>query len=164
VPLIARDRAWTTAKSLPVDAFGDEPYLRLTNIAIAYADTLETLKKPSEAFKVLEDGFAILHAVTGADPTRLSGRERLREVAIAAKLGEMAQRYNFSPEKQKELLMAAYDAAWMVFKRLEPLHALSSKSEATVELLDLPKWATTVDLSEPFFSLAEHYRQKRMPR
>ena len=89
-------RALETAQTLPLERFGADPYLKLSGIAIALAGVLEEFAKPQEAYEVYTASLAQLRAAKG-----LSGKERLRCVALAYKLGEMAETYS-QPQEEEE--------------------------------------------------------------
>ena len=111
-------RAWSTAQTLPVSVFGTEPYLKLSGIAIVLAEVLESSNRPNESYETYSAALAQLRAAREQAP--LSGRERMRAVALAHKLGEMAEVYQREPEEAEHFLTFAVEEALRVVKDGEP--------------------------------------------
>ena len=107
-------RAWQTAQTLPISAFSSDPYLKLSGIAIALAEVLEASDRPSEAYETYSTALAQLRASQATK--KLSGKERMRAVALAHKLGEMAEVYQRGAEEAEGFLTFAVEEVLRVIK------------------------------------------------
>lgn len=156
--------ALDTAHTLPLDAFGSAPHLKLSGIAIALAGVLEDANRPDAAYDVYATALAELRAAKAAAPG-LSGKERLRAVALAYKLGEMAETYQ---------LPAADAERWLVYAVEELLRTLRDEQAAArvhapgedaredrvmLEELELPSWVHTTDVVAPLQALGAFYNR-----
>ena len=112
--LRARRRALQTAQALPLSAFSVEPHLKLSGIAIALAEVLESSNRPSEAYETYSAALAQLRASQATG--KLSGKERMRAVALAHKLGEMAEVYQRGAEEAEGFLTFAVEEVLRVIK------------------------------------------------
>lgn len=72
---------------------------------------LEEFAKPQEAYEVYTASLAQLRAAKG-----LSGKERLRCVALAYKLGEMAETYSQPQEEEERWLVYAVEELLRVLR------------------------------------------------
>ncbi|KAJ4464927.1 hypothetical protein J3R30DRAFT_3317628 [Lentinula aciculospora] len=155
-------RAWTTIQTLPIDLLGSQPYLKLTGIALAFADVLELSNKHQRAYAVYLHAWELLQ-LDEAKPT-LSGPERLRAVAIAAKLGELAKKLK-RPKTEEE--------KWLVWGVEELLRVVkgSSKDDPSgnedyrhqgsfnLPMLALPSWISKTDIGAPLEALGSFYAE-----
>ncbi|KAI0659691.1 hypothetical protein C8Q70DRAFT_980398 [Cubamyces menziesii] len=156
-------RAWETAQTLPLAAFASEPHLKLSGIAVVLAEAFEGSNRPQEAYDVYSAALAQLQAAKN-----LSGRERMRAVAIAHKLGEMAEIYQRGPEETEQ---------WLTYAVEEMLRVVKSESNASkgkvvsaeepdgevgamLGELDLPWWVRKVDVAAPLEALGRFYAQE----
>lgn len=113
-------RAWEKTKELSIEEFGDEPVLKTTGIAIAYAGILEQENKLESAYNVYEDAFWELRTTgvgiklppstidnrpdLGVESLKsLSNAEKMRAIALSYKLGELAHELNKPEEEEKWL-------------------------------------------------------------
>ncbi|KAJ6627858.1 hypothetical protein B0H10DRAFT_1992287 [Mycena sp. CBHHK59/15] len=148
-------KAWETAISLPVENFKTEPYLRITGIAVDLAGEFEEQGRPQEAFKLYADVFNFLR---NASPETLSGRERLRGVSLAVKLGQLSRTCAIRVEEEGDLLEWAVEE---VLRLLVDSQASTSAGDA-FQGLDLvkvkfPEWLKKTDVSVPLQELGDFY-------
>ncbi|KAL1744882.1 hypothetical protein HDZ31DRAFT_63685 [Schizophyllum fasciatum] len=147
-------RAWQTARTLPLEAFADDPYLKLTGIPIALSDVLETEGKVGAAYEVLSEAYASLQepAARGA----LSGPERIRAVALAHKLGALAEALHKAPEEQEKWLT---DAVTVLLKTVLPVKREDEtpKEHPSLAQLELPSWVRKDDVGAPLEALGAFY-------
>ncbi|RDB30872.1 hypothetical protein Hypma_005891 [Hypsizygus marmoreus] len=154
-------RAWETSKTLPLDAFGAQPHLKTSGIAVCLAGVLESNGKVDKAYDVYVEALSQLQEVGTKE--LLSGPENLRAVAISYKLGELAALLQ-KPEEEEQHLVWAVEA---LLKSILPTrgpntgehHSQASDSDAlaiTTEL-SLPDWATNTDIAAPFEALGTYY-------
>lgn len=83
-----------------------------------------------------------------------SGPERMRLVAIAYKLGEMAETYSQPPEEEEKWL------TWSVTELLSTLRQRQNEKSEPVPVLhelELPSWVTKTDVVAPLQALGEYY-------
>lgn len=122
---------------------------------------LEAANKPEEAY----DAYATALARLRAAPD-LSGRDRMRAVSIAYKLGEMAETYQ-QPEAEEE--------KWLVYAVEEMLRILRDEQAAArraggqaadtgaeterviLDELELPAWVQQTDVVSPLQALGAFY-------
>ncbi|KAI8972857.1 hypothetical protein BD414DRAFT_499603 [Trametes punicea] len=151
-------RAWETAQKLPLSAFSSEPHLKLSGIAVVLAEALEATNRPQEAYEIYSTALAQLQAAKD-----LSGRERMRAVAIAHKLGEMADIYQQGPEEEEQWLTYAVEEVLRVVKDETTKGKTKSAEEPEGEVgvmlaeLDLPWWIRKVDVAAPLEALGRFY-------
>ncbi|KAI0370552.1 hypothetical protein BV20DRAFT_281681 [Pilatotrama ljubarskyi] len=156
-------RAWDTAQTLPLSAFSSEPHLKLSGIAVALAESLEATNRPQEAYDIYKTALMQLRAAKG-----LSGRERMRAVAIAHKLGEMAEIYQQGPEETEQWLTFAVEEALRVVKdeasggkgKTESVEEPEGEVGAMLAELDLPWWVRKIDIAAPLEALGRFYAQE----
>ncbi|EPQ50123.1 hypothetical protein GLOTRDRAFT_82573 [Gloeophyllum trabeum ATCC 11539] len=163
-------RALETAHSLPLSAFAHEPYLKLSGISIALAEVLEANSKPAEAYATYSDALARLQkAIAYSEQLKelvLTGPERLRGVALACKLGEMADAYQQPAEEEERWLTWAVEELLRTLADLRQhrdvqLAAQREEKGKDVQLvladLDLPRWVTKTDVGAPIEALGAFY-------
>lgn len=141
-------RALDTALTLPLEAFGSEPHLKLSGIAISLASVLEDNHKSQAASDVYTAALNRLQ-----DASERTGPEKLRTGAMAYKLGQMAEtRKSVKDERRwyetacKELLEAAGI----------PVQREGTEQVALADL-ELPNWVRKVDIVAPLRALASCY-------
>jgi hypothetical protein len=148
-------RAWDTAISLPIEVFKTEPYLKITGIAVDLAGELEEDGKPQEAFTLYSDA---LNLIRSSSPELLSGRERLRAVSLAVKLGQLAEPCGLPLEEEEQILVFAVEE---MLKLLMDTRGNSSPDDTSQPLdlvkLKLPDWLTKTDVSVPLQELGDFY-------
>jgi hypothetical protein len=157
-------RAWKTALSLPLEAFGTEPHLKISGIAIVLASLLEQAKNHPEAYNVYAEALSYLQAVPSSE---LSLDERMRIVAVASKLGEMAE--GGLPEPNESVKA---EEKWKVLAVEEVLRITqatkgdtSSTGDQNGEIdkeIELPAWTRELkgrnsDVAAPVQSLGAFY-------
>ena len=166
----ARRRALQTAQALPLSAFSDEPHLKLSGIAIALAEVLESSNRPSEAYEAYEAALAQLRASQATG--KLSGKERMRAVALAHKLGEMAEVYQRGAEEAEGFLTFAVEEVLRVIKDGQANIEVEGKGKERAEEgevstmlaeLELPWWVSKVDVAAPLEALGRFYAQEGKP-
>lgn len=162
-----RYRAWKTAQTLPLSAFSDEPHLKLSGIAIALAEVLESSNRPSEAYETYSAALAQLRASQATG--KLSGKERMRAVALAHKLGEMAEVYQRGAEEAEEFLTFAVEEVLRIIKDGQAGIEVEAKGKERAEEdevgtmlaeLELPWWVSKIDVAAPLEALGRFYAQE----
>jgi hypothetical protein len=143
-------RAWDTAITLPLEAFKTEPYLRITGIAVDLAGELEEDGKPQEAFELYSDA---LNLVRNASPERLSGRERLRAVSLAVKLGQLAEPCALPVEDEEKIRVFAVEETLKLLMDLRP----DESQPLDFFKLKLPNWISKTDVGVPLQELGDFY-------
>ncbi|KAJ7740041.1 hypothetical protein DFH07DRAFT_983022 [Mycena maculata] len=148
-------KAWNTAIGLPIEEFKAEPYLKITGIAVDLAGELEEQGKSQEAFALYRDA---LDLIRNGPPDRLSGRERLRAVSLAVKLGQLAPTCAVPIEEEEKMLVFAVEE---ILKLLMDIRGKPSPAETAPPLdfvhLNLPNWLTKTDVSVPLQELGDFY-------
>ncbi|KAH9941779.1 uncharacterized protein BXZ73DRAFT_88203 [Epithele typhae] len=164
-------RAWQTARELPITAFSQEPYLKLSGIAIVLAEVLESTNRPEQAYETYSTALALLRAAEAQPQTQLSGRERMRTVALAHKLGEMAEVYQREPEEVEHFLTFAVEEALRMLKDaggvdVKGKQKAGAGEDATVMLaeLEMPWWVRKVDVAAPLEALGRFYARENKPQ
>ncbi|KAF9262498.1 hypothetical protein L218DRAFT_945333 [Marasmius fiardii PR-910] len=145
-------RAWLTIQTLPISSLGAQPYLKLTGIAVSLADVLDVANKPERAYDVCAEALGILRRddVKGT----LEGPERLRGVALASKLGELAEQLGKPREEEEKWKV------WAVEEVLRIVKAEAKEEERrTMDLpmMPLPKWISKADVGSPLEQLGAFY-------
>ncbi|KAL1949009.1 hypothetical protein VTO73DRAFT_10815 [Trametes versicolor] len=154
-------RAWQTAQSLPISAFATEPHLKLSGVAVALAEALEGSNRPQEAYDIYSAALLQLRAAKD-----LTGRERMRAVAIAHKLGEMAEIYQQGPEEAEPWLTFAVEETLRVVKDESNAKKGRGAGEPEGEVgsmlaeLDLPQWVQKTDVVAPLEALGRFYARE----
>ncbi|KZT71894.1 hypothetical protein DAEQUDRAFT_743979 [Daedalea quercina L-15889] len=160
-------RAYDTALTLPLDTFSPSPHLKLSGIAIALASTLEAADRPEPAYEVYSDALSRLRAANAASP--LSGPERMRAVAIASKLGEMAETYQLPVAEEERWLTYAVEELLRVVrdgaghpKLVVEGEAQQQQDETPMMLaeLEMPPWVTKTDVGAPLEALGRFYARE----
>ncbi|TFK83595.1 hypothetical protein K466DRAFT_498180 [Polyporus arcularius HHB13444] len=163
-------RAWKTAQTLPLSAYSSEPHLKLSGIAIVLGEVLEASNNPNEAYEIYSAAFAQLRAALARNS--LSGRERMRAVALAHKLGEMAEVYQRGPEEAEHFLTFAVEEALKLVKDEAANAGKGKEKEKEAEEgevgtmlaeLELPWWVRKVDVAAPLEALGRFYAQEGKP-
>ena len=163
--VLYRPSALETALSLPLDLFAPEPHLKLSGIAVSLASVLEDDNKPQEAYEVYSTVFERLRKAG-----KLSGKERLRTVAIAYKLGEMAEIYQLPVGEEERWLVYAVEEMLRLLKdeqqvtrgvREEDAHNATGEQDQSLTLdeLDLPPWVNQTDVVAPLQALGSFYNK-----
>jgi len=148
-----------TANSLPISLFAPEPHLKISGIALSLASVLEQNHKPERAFEVYEEALGKLPKTLEA----LTGKEKLRAVGIAYKLGEMAEVVKGKEEKEERYFAWAVEA--LVKSMKDDVEGgtggsqemISHGDDPVVKELQLPEWATKTDVAAPFEALGSFY-------
>jgi len=166
------------------------PTLKTSGIAIILSTAYENDKKPEKAYAVLEDALQHMQTAGRASSVsqtgilndsnetdgleNLSPPERLRAVAIAYKLGEMAEHLKKPDDEEKYLtyavnvvlkhimehrLVPAAISEMAAGKRV-PKSAEEGKEQIMEEQLGLPTWVEKQDLAAPFEALATFYTKE----
>ena len=156
-------RAWETAQTLPADTFAPNPYLKISGIGIALAGVLEAHDRPKEAYQVYSDVLQILQRQLEAG--RLGGEERMRAVAVACKLGEMAEEWQQPEEEEErwlswavgELLKVVRDNHDLARRKEGEREELEETSRVVLAELELPSWASRQDIGAPLEALGAFY-------
>ncbi|KAF8220921.1 hypothetical protein L208DRAFT_727251 [Tricholoma matsutake] len=155
-------RAWTIAKSLPISVFGSEPHLKVSGIAICLASVLEQNHKPERAFEVYEEAFEMMPQQSET----LSGKEKVRSVGIAYKLGEMAGAVKGKEDTEEGYLCLAVEALLKDKDDSERQtregqglmgNNVNMNDDAAMKMFELPQWATKIDIAAPFEALGSFY-------
>lgn len=157
-------RALETAQALPLELLSPDPHLKLSGIAIALAGVLESENQPNEAYEVYSAALDRLRNTKG-----LTGKERLRTVAIAYKLGEMAGTYQLPQTVEEQWLVYAVEEMLRILKDEQVASRKSTSGEDSipdehahhVELddLELPSWVDRTDVVSPLQALGSFYNQ-----
>lgn len=161
-------RAWETSKKMTLEQFGIHPYLKTTGIAITLAGALEADGKQEQAYQIYQEALNLLQEGPGNTTSRLrtglSAPERLRCVAIAHKLGELAEELHKPEEEEEKWLVYSVETVLRDIMGATPAATVSiEKGEGKEELSDLmghlklPVWATSHDIAAPFEALATFY-------
>jgi hypothetical protein len=202
-------RAYTTALTLPASAYGAEPHLKLSGVAVALAEVLQDAGKPADAYAILLSALdRIRDAGKHAQPTPTSSaarptpgpsssssadapadaafvtdlppptpRERMRAVALSAKLGAMAEEYALPAVEEEaqlgfavEEMLRAVNALPSALPTASPLEALArlvsprakgdaKEEEGSVVLaeLELAGRVSTKDVGAPLEALGAFY-------
>lgn len=164
-------RAHETALTLPLSSISPSPYLKLSGIAITLASVLESAKKPSEAYITYTSALQLLQS----HASELNDRERLRMVALANKLGEMAEEWQLGAEEEEKWLVFAVEEGLRVARDVDLRRGVKislagekgkgKEAEDRVEEeekivladLQLPEWLTEQDLGAPIEALGALY-------
>jgi hypothetical protein len=157
-----------------------EPYLKLSGIGIALAGVLEEDDRPQQAYEVYVDvlkdlqtrkelGLGKEKQRPPPPPPPLSERERMRIVAVAHKLGEMAEMYQQPQEEEEKWLTMAVEEVLRVVKDMQDVAKKGREKEKEKEKekvkavktllddLELPPWVSRTDIGAPFESLGAFY-------
>ncbi|KAF7360319.1 hypothetical protein MVEN_00761400 [Mycena venus] len=144
-------KAWDTAITLPLEVFKTEPYLKITGIAVDLAGDLEEDGKTQEAFALYSDALNLIR--NGSPEQVLSGRERLRAVSLAVKLGQLAEPCGLPVDEEEKILVFAVEEMLKLLK-----DAQGDKSQPLDFFhLKLPSWMTKTDVGVPLQELGDFY-------
>ena len=155
-------RALETVLTIPLDQLSPEPHLKLSGIAVSLAGVLEDNSKPAEAYEVYVDALNNLRKSSGT----LSPKERLRAVAIAYKLGEMADTYQQPQEDEEKWLVYAVEEMLRVLrdeqrasvpKATPGSESMQPQQHVSLDELELPAWVDKTDIVAPIQALGEFY-------
>ncbi|KAJ7598999.1 hypothetical protein C8J56DRAFT_915630 [Mycena floridula] len=158
-------RAWDTAKSLPLERFDRDPLIKITGIASSLGEVNELRGDLKAASNTYVEAFNVLD---NAKSTKgLTGIERHRAIQIAYKLGTIMKARKMPLEVQEEWLVVAVEEMLKLVrdaqrepelkdKILEP-----SRSTGPISLGDisLPSWISKVDVGAVLEALASHYKE-----
>ncbi|ETW78062.1 hypothetical protein HETIRDRAFT_325616 [Heterobasidion irregulare TC 32-1] len=152
-------RAYDTALALPLESLSPAPYLKISGIAATLGDVLESNNRPKAAYDVYVAALAHLQAHSA----ELSGEERLRGVALAHKLGEMAYTYQVGEEEEERWLSWAVEEMVRVTKNLGEAAGAGSvgldgeEPKVILAELELPRWMSVADVGAPVEALGAFY-------
>ncbi len=147
-------RAWTTVRNLPLDTLGEEPYLKLSGVAVALADVFEQDGQLEQAYNLYQEVLKIMQ-----DATSLTGNERLRAVAIAGKIGEHAETLKKPQAEEEKYLQWAVEEVLRLVKEANAGEIDPDVDQLVLAELDLPPWASSTDVGAPLEALAGFYRR-----
>ena len=161
-------RAWETAQTLPIAVYGPDPHLKLTGILIALAEVMELNGKPHEAYELMDNYLDNLPPLDEeVTYHEWSGAERMRLIAMAHKLGLMAESHS-RPQKDQEKWLT-----WAVERTLKDIrHVNESSGRSTpgpgtgqpLHELELPDWVAQSDLLVLLESLSEFHAKTNKTR
>lgn len=150
-------RAYDLARELPVAELGEQPYLKISGVAIALGEILELANQPEGALESYSDALELMRK----HKDDLTGPERLRTVALAHKLGALAQALGRPSAEEEQWRVFAVEEALRLAKdtTARPSHGSESVDAALVVLaeLDLPRWLHDDDIGAPIEALDEFY-------
>ena len=95
--------------------------------------------------------------------SELTGKERLRAVALAYKLGEMAETYQLPAEEEERWLVYAVEEMLHVVRDEQApgpkMSGADEQASQTLNLdeLELPSWVDTTDVVVPLQALGTFY-------
>ena len=165
VPLRSRShadgalRAYDTALALPLESLSPAPYLKISGISATLGDVLESNNRPKAAYDVYAAALAHLQAHSA----ELSGEERLRGVALAHKLGEMAYTYQVGEEEEERWLSWAVEEMVRVTKSLGEAAGAGNvgpdgeEPKVILAELEMPRWMSVADVGAPIEALGAFY-------
>lgn len=165
---------------LPPSTFAPNSYLKLSGIAITLAAVLEDDGRAREAWDVYVDALTIslehapAPASTTTSPSAPERLEVMRQIAIAHKLGEMAEAYQFGDAEEEKWRTYAVEKYMGLLVRSQtgqpepktkPDDQNKNKVSNTRQLLadlQLPGWAANEKLavSGPIAGLAAFYARR----
>lgn len=167
-------RAFQTAVLLPYQTFAPDPYLKLSGIASLLSEVAsdrhsrEALRLawelgagPSEQHPPLPDAekksSVVEEGAPGWSSYTLSNEERVRRVALAYKLGQLASERDLD-EEEKWLVWAVEEV--LRLSGLGMTNAKSDSGSSALEDLELPSWMSKTDLGAPLEALGALYAKK----
>ncbi|KLO19404.1 hypothetical protein SCHPADRAFT_865317 [Schizopora paradoxa] len=176
------NRAWETIKTLPNEALAPEPYMKTSGVAIALAEVLEADNRPLEAYAIYEEALQLARPSLKVDPSStdkpeapetkaqtpavLNLRERKCTVAIALKLGEIAEQHDLPAADEEKWLSYAVSE---VMRILQEDHTNAGSpapkakdNEDNIMDLPLPGWVSLskTEMATPMERLASFYRRQ----
>ncbi|KIK43573.1 hypothetical protein CY34DRAFT_789955 [Suillus luteus UH-Slu-Lm8-n1] len=164
-------RAFQTALSLPYQTLAPDPYLKLSGIASLLSEVALD-RRSREALQIAweigagpSEQHSPLPDTSGWSSYTLSNEERLRRVALAYKLGQLASERDLD-EEEKWLLWAVEEVL-----RLSGLGMTNASSDTNTRMhensgssalddLELPSWMSKTDLGAPLEALGALYAKK----
>ena len=147
-------RAYDTACSLPLERFAPAPYLKLSGIVAILGEVLEADGRPEQAYEIFVAGLSHLQSHW----PELTGKERLRGVALAHKVGEMTETYQLGKDEEEKWLTWAAQEALRITKGDSNVKEENGESVSMMLTeLDLPKWVNIVDIAAPIEALGAFY-------
>ncbi|GBE83883.1 hypothetical protein SCP_0509400 [Sparassis crispa] len=158
-------RAWDTAQTLSLSHFGTSPYLKLSGIAISLAEVLEAHERPQPAWDAYVDAIEQFTRLR-KQGVPLSGPERMRAVAIASKLGEMAETYQLPLEDEEQWLSWAVSELMKILKEAQPERGADVGGEEPADVplmlaeLEMPPWVSKTTLGAPLEALGNFYARR----
>lgn len=175
-------RAWNEARAMPRDAFNEQALLKISGIGIALANTFEEAGQPARAFELYQDVLQYLRTAhlgpaiaknANADldtlQAPLSGPERYRTIALAYRLGELANKLN-RPEEEEKWLVVSVEALLRLLNAPPPPGALpvppekhSKHSQAMIKQLGTPFIFYQHNIAAPFEALGSFYARTGKP-
>ncbi|KJA26587.1 hypothetical protein HYPSUDRAFT_279435 [Hypholoma sublateritium FD-334 SS-4] len=175
-------RAWNEARAMPRDAFNEQALLKISGIGIALAGTLEEAGQLVRAFEMYQDVLQYIRTAhlgpviaknTNADldtlQASLSGPESYRTVALAYRLGELANKLSM-PKEEEKWLVVSVEALLRLLNAPPPLGALSVPPEknskhtrALIKQLGLPVMFYQHNIAAPFEALGSFYARTGNP-
>lgn len=125
---------------------------------------LEDSDKPEPAYGVYEHALTQLQAVPDSE---LTSQERMRKVALAAKLGAMAEEFQLPLEEEEKWLTCAVEELLRVVKDEgrqagRGMEKTGQGEETPVMLaeLEMPKWVSKTDMGAPLEALGQFYSRE----
>ena len=122
---------------------------------------LEENHKSQEAYETYTSTLTELGEARG-----LSGKERLRAVAIAHKLGEMAETYQQPAVEEERWLVYAVEGLLRILRDEHvntqlavPTHDADKEHQTIITELELPKWVEKTDIVAPLQALGAFYNR-----
>jgi len=126
----------------------------LSGIVAILGEVLEADGRPKQAYEVLVAGLSYLQSHW----PELAGKERLRGVALAHKVGEMSEMYQLGEDEEEKWLTWAAQEAIRIAKGDNNVKEENEESVSTMLTeLDLPKWVNIVDIAAPIEALGAFY-------
>jgi hypothetical protein len=173
--------AFQTALSLPYQSFAPEPYLKISGIASLLSevasdrrarDALQIAwelgagpsnKSPpsSDSEKTLSSAGAEGAPEPGWSNYTLNDEERLRRVALAYKLGQLASEQDVD-EEEKWLIWAVEEVLRLSGLGKKDVNSdTNAKTQSSaLDELELPTWMSKADLGAPLEALGALYAKK----
>lgn len=140
--------------------------MKVSSIAVALAERCIAMDRPQRALRILHAGlqpYVIPDVLETGEPAQFTEMERIRAVAIATKEGKiiMDLKTESSDSDAENIFRWAADEAVEYMKSEDPKrHHIEDMTLTMMSELELPSWATKVDVSEPFQVLAPIYLQR----
>jgi hypothetical protein len=149
---------------LDIEKFGAKPYLKISGIAVALGEALELANRPGASFDSYKAAFDLLQD----HRTDLSPEEQLRCVALAHKLGDLAEAYSLGDREEEKwrtwaveesLRIARASASKNSQKKTESRDGGKQDEDIRIVLteLELPHWLNSTDVGAPLEALGEFY-------
>ena len=160
--------ALETARMLGAEKLGKDPLLKTTGIAIALSAVLEEQGAWQEAIQVYLDALEeVRQTQQAASETKRTPQERMRAVALAQKIGDIAQKPGVhaptmanGPRTITEEPCESY-LAWSVEEMMRLVRG-PSKEPVHLEDLPLPPWVDRQDLGASVEALGAFYASRGM--